>query len=592
MKIQNKLRLGFGFLFVVVLFFGIISIFYVNEISNSAKVILKDNYKSLNFAREMRSVLDENSLPLNLLSAQKFEKQLVNEEQNLTERGEQQAVKNLRTAFIGIKTASTEPAKLLREEKVARRQLRQIEVLNMNAIVHKNDMAQASVKKTVLYLGLAGTFTFLVLFSFSVNFPGFIANPLHTLLEGIREISRNNYSKRIHFDNHDEFAEVANAFNDMAARLNDWENSNLSKIMSQKLRIETIIEQMHDAIIGINEQQEVLFINSAAKNLLGLQNQKTEGKTVSEITKNNDLFRSIIEVKQVVQPFKIVLDGKDSYFQLEAREILVPNLEPRHLQILNIATKSAGKVYLLRNITEFKERDEAKTNFIATISHELKTPISAMKLSLKLLKDSRVGDLNDEQEQLVQNISEDAERLLKITSELLNLSQVETGNIQLNFRPARPEQILEYAMKAVKFEADQKGVLIEQLISSKITDIQVDIEKTAWVMINLLSNALRYSPARSKIMVKIVAKGSVVEFSVQDFGKGIEKRYQERLFDRYFQVPADGQNKSGSGLGLAISKEFILAQNGVIGVESEVGAGSKFYFQLPVFVHESLLVNR
>lgn len=581
MKVKNKLRLGFGFLFIVVLFFGTVSIFYINEISNSAKVILKDNYQTLNFAREMRSVLDENSLPLSTNSQALFDQQLAKEENNVTETGEPAAVKSLRAAFTGLQNTASPIGQQLQAQKNARRSLRKIEILNMQAIVRKNDQAQASVKKATLFLGLAGTFTFLVLFSFSVNFPGFIANPLNTLLGGIREIALKNYSQRIHFEKRDEFAEVANAFNDMAARLNEWENSNLSKIMSAKLRIETIIEQMHDAIIGVSEKQEVLFINTAAKNILNLAGQKLEGKSVAEITKTNDLFKSIIDDQKAGKPFKIVVDGKDSHFQLEVREINVPNLATNIIDTLSVANKSAGKVYILRNITEFKERDEAKTNFIATISHELKTPISAIKMSLKLLADKRIGSLNKEQEQLVQHINEDSERLLKITYELLDLSQIETGNIQLNFISAQPEQIVQYAVKAIQVEAEQKGVGIEQLITSKLPNIQADVEKTAWVMINFLSNALRYSPSKSKIMIQVLQKGKMIEFSVKDFGKGIEAQYKERLFDRYFQVPTDGQNKSGSGLGLAISKDFISAQGGQIGVESEVGEGSRFYFQLP-----------
>ena len=181
----------------------------------------------------------------------------------------------------------------------------------------------------------------------------------------------------------------------------------------------------------------------------------------------------------------------------------------------------------------------------------------------------------------MQHISGDAERLLKITYELLDLSQVETGNIQLNFVSAEPEKIIEYAIKAVKFEADQKEIIINQHIQEENIHIHADLEKTAWVMINFLSNAMRYSPAKSKILIDVVRKHKAVQFSVQDFGKGIEDKYKERLFDRYFQVPTDGQNKSGTGLGLAISKEFIIAQGGEIGVESEVGVGSRFYFQLP-----------
>lgn len=583
MKVKNKLRLGFGFLFVVVLLFGMITLFYINEISNSAKVILKDNYESLNFTRDMRTVLDEQDLPLNVKSAGYFNAQLIKEEHNITETGEAELVKSLRNDFVKLQHTTAKPGELKLAERDARRHLRDIDRVNMRAIVLKNDRAHESVKHAGIFMGLAGTLMFLILFSFSVNFPGFISDPLNSLLDGIREIARKNYKSRIHFDKNDEFAEVASAFNEMAFRLDEWENSNISKIMSDKQRIETIIEQMQDAIIGVDEKQNVLFINPAAKNILGLKDENPEGKSVELLAKNNDLFKSIIQGDKTGLPFKIFADGKDSHFQLETRKISVPNLSPvNESEAIRRSQMSAGNVYVLKNITEFKERDEAKTNFIATISHELKTPISAIKMSAKLLADTRVGQLNAEQEQLVEHIAGDAERLLKITYELLDLSQVETGNIQLNFVVAKPAQIIEYAVKAVKFEADQKGLVIEQHIADDVPDINADVEKTAWVVINFLSNALRYSHTRSKILVNVTREANKVNFSVQDFGKGIDQQYQERLFDRYFQVPTDGQNKSGSGLGLAISKEFIMAQGGDIHVESEVGVGSRFYFNLPV----------
>lgn len=582
MKVKNKLRLGFGFLFVIVLFFGVLSIFFVNQIANNGKVILKDNYESLTFVREMRAVLDNNTLPLNHQAKAFFEEQMIKEEHNITEPGEGDAARAVRKGFTKLKNPATTVDERITVEREIRNSLRQIDLVNMQGIVRKNDLANKSVDKTIIFLGLAGTFTFLVLFSFSVNFPSAISNPLNALLRGIRQISQQNYQERIHFDHNDEFAEVANAFNDMAARLKEWENSNLSKIMSEKQRIETIIEQMQDAIIGVNEQQQVLFINTSAKRMLNLSDDRFEGQDVSQIALHNDLLKSIVESGSIHKPFRVVVNGKDAFFQLESTEITVPNMNPGLNDTINFARKSAGRVYILRNVTEFKERDEAKTNFIATISHELKTPISAIKMSLKLLHDQRVGELNKEQEELVNHIGDDAERLLKITYELLDLSQVETGNILLNFIPARAEQILDYAVKAVRFEAEQKKVTIEELLPTNLPNVQADVEKTAWVMINFLSNALRYSSEKSKIVIKVMPKGQFLEFSVQDFGKGIEAQYQERLFDRYFQVPTDGQNKSGSGLGLAISKEFILAQGGQIGLESEMGSGSRFHFTLPL----------
>ncbi|MBE9584288.1 HAMP domain-containing protein [Mucilaginibacter sp. JRF] len=582
MKIKTKLRLGFGFLFAVVIFFGALSLFYINEIAKSSQVILKDNYETLRYVREMRRILDEQPLPLDAASATKFRQQLIREKNNITERDEQAAVDRLSALFNTLVAPNTPLTVLTSTQRQIRATLMDIEDVNMRAIVRKHTAAQASVQKTTILLGFAGTITFLILFSFSVNFPGFISGPLRKLQEGISEISRKNYSTRLDFRQDDEFADVAQAFNNMATRLRDWENSNLATVLSEKRRIEAIIEQMQNAIIGVNEKQEILFINTAAKKILSLHDDRPEGKLISELTSQNDLLRSIIDEQVKGKPFKIVVDGKEAHFQLQTREISVPNMKPANTEGINIASYPAGKVYILENITEFKERDEAKTNFIATVSHELKTPIASIKMSLKLLGDKRVGEMNQEQTDLVKHIMDDSERLLKITSELLDLSSVETGNLQLQFSPVTPDVIVNYAMDAVKFQAEQKNVRLELISAKMLPFVMADTEKTAWVLINFLSNALRYSPERSKIVIQVTEHGNAVEFSVKDQGNGIDKKYQQRLFDRYFQVPTDGTRRSGSGLGLAISKDFIEAQNGRIWVESEIGEGSKFSFSLPV----------
>ena len=203
-------------------------------------------------------------------------------------------------------------------------------------------------------------------------------------------------------------------------------------------------------------------------------------------------------------------------------------------------------------------------------------------MSLKLLSDERVGNMNEEQSQLLTHIKEDSDRLLKITSELLDLSQVETGNLKLTFAITKPEDIVQYAIDAVKFQAEQKSIKLELNCDKNLPKVNADIQKTAWVLVNFLSNALRYSSEKSTVKIDVFQQDKFVQFSVQDFGKGIDEKYQKRLFERYFQVPTDGQNKSGSGLGLAISKDFIEAEDGKIGVQSAIGEGSKFYFNLPI----------
>lgn len=581
MKVKNKLRLGFGFLFIVVISFGIAALYWIDRISDSAEVILKDNYRSLNYVRGMRTIIDNNTFPLNAKFEAKFNDLLQKEKQNITETGEREAVQQLVTTFSYLQSTSGDVAHQSNLQSL-RRQLQVIETINMDAIMHKNQMAQQTKDQATLSLGLVTGFTFLVLISFFVNFPGYIAGPLNTLLTGIREVGYKNYKQRIEFKTNDEFAEVANAFNEMAARLNEWETNNISRIRSQDLRIATIVEQMRDAIIGVSDSGELLFINTAAKKLFNIEQRNLTGHPAAAIAEKNELFALVLNSDDANRLIKITKNAKDLHFQIETREIFVPVSHDDHTQVINKTQVPAGKVYVLRNITEFKEQDAAKTNFIATLSHELKTPISSIKMSLKLLADQRVGELNTEQQHLAKNMTEDAERLLKITFELLDMAQVETGNLRLNFVQADAYTIVNYAINAVRQDAERKQVAIEQIIEEELPTVYADIEKTAWVLINFLLNAVRYAPQGSTVMVQAFAKNNNLEFSVIDKGKGIEEQYQERLFDKYFQIPADGQNKTGSGLGLAISKEFIIAQGGSIGVKSKPDEGAKFYFLLPV----------
>jgi signal transduction histidine kinase len=170
---------------------------------------------------------------------------------------------------------------------------------------------------------------------------------------------------------------------------------------------------------------------------------------------------------------------------------------------------------------------------------------------------------------------------LQITGELLDMAQVETGKIQLNFGSTHPCNIVDYAVKAVKFTADQKQVAINVKYDQDLSEVKADLDKTTWVLINLLSNAIKYSHEKSFVDLEVKkSKNDEIEFSVKDQGQGIEKKYLSRIFERYFKVPGATVDQTGTGLGLAIAKDFIEAQSGKISVESELGEGSRFYFTL------------
>jgi PAS domain S-box-containing protein len=323
---------------------------------------------------------------------------------------------------------------------------------------------------------------------------------------------------------------------------------------------------MHDAIIGLDEKSFIIFVNEVACTLVGMSQTNLIGKYAPDVAMENDLLRNLLVTDQ--HKMKIYADDREGYYSKETLAVLSKE-------------KVIGKVIILKNITEFQQLDEAKTNFIATISHELKTPVSSIKMSLKLLEDKRIGELNTEQKQLLENIDEDARRLLKITGELLDMAQVETGKLNLNFDSTQPKNIVDYAVKAVKFTAEQKQVALNVDCDGNLPQVRADLDKTTWVLINLLSNAIKYSHEKSVVdLVVKKHKGDEIEFSVTDHGQGIEHKYLSRIFERYFKVPGATVDQTGTGLGLAIAKDFIEAQSGKIGVESELGEGSKFYFTL------------
>lgn len=566
MTIKNKLRAGIGFLFLLAFICCGLSIYYLNRLSAESSVILKDNYETLQYMRNIGLAMDENAGALNNRQISTIENNLVKQEHNVTEPGEQELTDSLRSKYEQLKLLKGSSSQQSGQRLEIRKLLYGIMQLNMKAIAHKNAVASDTSSSATLLVALIGSFLFLVAFSFIINFPGYIANPIRELTERIKEISKRNYHQQLDFKSNDEFGELAQAFNTMTFKLNEYESSNLASIMFEKKRIETIINSMHDGIIGLDEKSFIIFANQVAYELMGITEANLIGQYAPDVALENDLLRNLLVTEQ--HKMKIYADNRESYYSKDIMPVM--NKE-----------KLIGKVIILKNITEFQQLDEAKTNFIATISHELKTPISAIKMSLKLLEDDRIGNLNPEQKQLLENIDDDARRLLQITGELLDMAQVETGKLQLNFSSTHPKNIVDYAVKAVKFTADQKQVNLKVNCDDNLPDVRADLDKTTWVLINLLSNAIKYSPERSDVELNVKRlKGDEIEFSVTDHGQGIESQYLSRIFERYFKVPGSKGEHSGTGLGLAIAKDFIEAQSGKIVVDSELGEGSRFYFTL------------
>lgn len=575
MKIKAKLNLGIGLLFAMIVLLTGLSSLFIYKLSGDTKNILVANYNTLDYSRQMMIALNKGIKGAD--EKKQFEENLSKQQKNITEVGEKELTEKLANDYNKLNGLSGDSALV----NQIRSNITDIMLLNMQAIQRKSKIAESTADNSILWVSLIGVVCFLIAFTMFVNLPGNIANPIKELTASIKEIAAQNYSQRVHLENHNEFGQLAASFNTMAEKLQEYETGNIQKLLIEKKRIEALINNMHDPVIGLDEKNVILFMNDTALKIAGLKTEEVVGKQVQNIAVNNDLIRLLIkelfdkDINKLEKqpPLKIYADNKESYFEKEIIPIkIIPTGEKEE--------KMIGNVILLQNITPHKELDFAKTNFIATVSHELKTPISSIKMSLQLLENKQIGSMNEEQKNLIESIKEDASRLLKITAELLNMTQVESGKIQLSLISCDPKEILMYAINATRTQAEEKQVKLEMSFPDNIPNVLADNDKTAWVLTNLISNAIRYSHENSIVELSIFQIHDKIKIAVKDTGQGIAPQYKNKIFDRYFRVP--GSKKEGTGLGLSISKEFMEAQGGQISVESEFAAGSTFAILLNI----------
>ncbi len=575
MKIKTKLNAGVGLLFFMIIVLSTLGGWFIYQLKKDTQNILAANYNTLQYSRNMLLSLEEIGKETFALS--EFQKNLDLQRQNITESGEKEATQNIHEHFSELQNDQGNYSL----HSAIRKDIAELMQLNMNAIQIKSGIANTTAQNAIAVISIAGTLCFLIAFILMVNLPANISNPIRELTSSIHQIANQNYRQRVQFESNSEFGELAKSFNTMAEKLQEYSESRIDKILKGKKRIETLIDNMHDAVIGIDENRKVLFVNDEALKISGLKKENFVGKLIQDVAVSNDLVRDLI--KEIINPdveknpaelLKIFVEGKENYFEKEILDIkVIPTGEKESSFI--------GQVIMLRNITPFKELDLAKTRFIGTVSHEFKTPISSIQMGLQLLENEKIGSLNEEQQKLIKGIDDDTVRLLKITGELLNIAQLETGVSQLNIRPFKINGMIEEVIKTNKSAADKRQISIYTDVDSTLDIINADQEKTLWVLNNIVSNAIRYSYEESKVIIKVEKLNSEhVKFSVTDRGLGIEEQYLKHIFTRYFRVP--GTKTEGTGLGLSISKEFIEAQGGSISVESEIGNGSIFSFILKI----------
>lgn len=598
---KTKIRVALMVLFAGITLLGVLGGYYVQRTSSNAILMIRDNYTTIDYAKEMNNAMNdmvyaialENSSPAYRRqqlrkASDNFETYLNLQLQKVSGQEEERLTEDLRQNFEifrddlrQMQFTNEVPVGVYMKLLSMQKMLESVHNLNETIIDQRTEDASKMANHVTLIMIVLGFFFFLFALFALFYFPHYIADPIQTLTESIKEISRKNYGQRLEVQHSDEFGEMARSFNVMAEKLEEYESINVSQILTEKKRTETIVSRMNEAIIGLDDRKMILFANPPALKLLGLRPQQLIGRFAPDLVDNHDLLHSLLKevlndevsVSQTVPAISIDKDGKRQYFNKDILKIESQG-EDDHLPM------NVGFVVILKNVTELKEQDMAKTNFMATLSHELKTPISAIDMSLNLLEDARIGPLNEEQWELSGTIRQNSARLLKMVNEILDISRIESGQLQLSMEEIQPDEVVVRALDNVKTFIAEKRVEVIQNIQSDLPKVRLDMPKTTAVLVNFLTNAVRYTPAEKSIEIEVMRQNGSVEFLVRDSGPGISYEDQKKLFLPYRR--ASGDKTKGTGLGLAISKEFVEAQGGRIWVESEVGQGSKFGFALPI----------
>ncbi len=446
--------------------------------------------------------------------------------------------------------------------------LEKIHDLNHRAILSTSQNIR-SITRDVTRLMLAGMVIALLISGYTAyRLTRTILQPIQLVTRASRELGEGKLDQPVPVTTRDELGELGSAFNKMAAQLQEYRQSTSEKIVRLHRTMETTLASFPDPIFVLDREGRIELKNPAADGLMA--NLRLNGRLpdrLQSIARNTlangenflpDSFKEAVTYR---------VNGQEKFFL------------PRILAMRSRDDALLGVAVVLYDVTRFRLLDAAKTDLVSTVSHELKSPLTSVRLGLHILLEKTVGTLNPKQDELLSAARSDTERLLRILNDLLDLARLEEGDAALRLEPVSPAGLLAGAMKEMADRASTKNLRVNLRVKPDLPAVTVDRQRINHVFTNLISNAIKYSPEAGEIVLSAVpVEDHCVEFRVSDQGPGIPAEYQTRIFDRFFRVP--GQTKTGAGLGLSIAREITMSHGGRIGVRNTPGRGCTFYVTL------------
>jgi NtrC-family two-component system sensor histidine kinase KinB len=604
--LRTRILIGYGItlaLMVVVLVWAVVNLVGLGRASDA---ILRENYKSILAAENMIEAIErQDSATLLVMldygdeglaqfreNENQFLQWLGRAKDNITVPGEAEIIHTLETGYSAylvnfsklreVRAADRQEAgkfyhetvlpsfKHVRDEAI---RLREINQDTMFTASHRAEVvaqtaiwSTATVAAAAIGLGLI----------FSLLLSTRLVRPIRQMMEAAEALAEGNYDVQVPAGGADEMGRLAEGFNTMARRLGIYHRLNVEQIVAEKRKADAVLRSIEDGVVVVDAEFRIANMNPPAGRILGVDPEAVAEKHFLEVVKNEQLFELIKQTAESGHPPKV--EEEKNILSIGVGE------SARHYMfgITPVVSKDGGMlgvVLLLRDVTRLKELDRMKSEFVMTASHELKTPLQSLGMSIELLRENAADKLDEKQKQLLSAAHEELGRLKSLVSDLLDLSKIEAGKVEMELDRVPPGVLADKAIGVFKTQAEEKHIELAVDVPEDVPEVQADANKITWVLTNLIANALRY--ADNKITVSARHAGQWVHLSVADDGEGIPPEYQSRIFEKFVRVKST-KSVGGTGLGLAICKEIVRAHKGTIWVDSTPGEGSTFTFTLPV----------
>jgi len=608
MTLKRKILTGHGVAFVLM---GLVVAWAVANLVSLGKAtdaILNENYRSILAAENMVDALErqESGILLVLLGDGEqgiaqfrdheavFLEWLTRAKDNITIEGEAALLRTIETDYAAFrrrfstltdrresggdplpplfyKETIYPPFAKVREVCIDLRRLN--EETMYSASVRAGSVARRAIWSTTLVAASA----LIVALTVSLLLAERIVRPIRHFMEASRKISSGDYSVQVPVETGDELGHLASEFNRMATQLGRYHEMNIDQIVSERNKGDAILSSIEDGLVVFDTGLNVTSINPAARRMLNASSRANAPLKCGDILPASPVCELI---------GKTVAMGSQPAVPDEQRIITLSQGERLRYYLFSVTAirgrdrTLAGIVLLLRDVTRLKEVERLKSEFVMAASHELRTPLTSLGMSVDLLMENAAQGLADKDRVLLQAAHEEVHRMKALVNDLLDLSKIESGRIDMEFESLRVPILFEHVRSVFKNQMEMKEVGFSATLAEDLPPVRVDANKITWVLTNLVSNALRYVGKDGHIRCTAKKIGSQVHLTVSDDGPGIPPAFHSRIFQKFVQVA--GREAGGTGLGLAICKEIVRAHGGAIWVESSPGKGSAFTFTLPV----------